>query len=121
MRRPKVIGPLEVTVMDDLERSLKILKKKMALEGLFKELKKRRHYEPPSVRRRLKKRKPKEDAGRTSGKKEVNLFFAARKGGFFLRNSLEPSPTDTKLSLPVTLLLYKNSIGCCYPASAIIF
>ncbi len=55
MRRPKVIGPLEVTVMDDLERSLKILKKKMALEGLFKELKKRRHYEPPSVRRRLKK------------------------------------------------------------------
>lgn len=55
MRRPKIIGPLEVTVSDDLERAIKILKKKMALEGLFKELKKRRHYEPPSVKQRLKK------------------------------------------------------------------
>ncbi len=55
MRKVKTIGPLEVTVMDDLERAIKILKKKMALEGLYRELKKRRHYEPPSIRQRRKK------------------------------------------------------------------
>lgn len=55
MKRAKIIGPLEVTVTDDLERAIKILKKKMALEGLFKELKKRRHYEQPSIRERRKR------------------------------------------------------------------
>jgi small subunit ribosomal protein S21 len=55
MRRVKIIGPLEVTVTDDLERAIKILKKKMALEGLYKELKKRRHYEQPSIRERRKR------------------------------------------------------------------
>lgn len=55
MRRQEHIGPLEVRVGDDLERAIKILKKKMALEGLYKELKKRRHYEPPSVKNRRKR------------------------------------------------------------------
>ena len=54
-RKQKVLGPLEVTVTDSLEKALKILKKKMALEGLFKEIKKRRHYISPSLKRRLKK------------------------------------------------------------------
>ncbi|MFO7735238.1 MAG: 30S ribosomal protein S21 [bacterium] len=56
MKRKKELGPIEVTVDDrGLERAIKVLKKKMAMEGLYKEMKKRRHYEPPSVMKKLKK------------------------------------------------------------------
>ncbi len=47
--------PLAVKVDDDLERALKSLKKKMTKEGIFTELRKRRNYEKPSVRRRVKR------------------------------------------------------------------
>ena len=44
-----------VEVQDDnLEKALKALKKKMQLDGLQKELKMRRFYEKPSVKRRRK-------------------------------------------------------------------
>lgn len=46
---------LEVRVYDDLERALRNLKRKAAREGVFKELKKRRFHEKPSVRRKKKK------------------------------------------------------------------
>lgn len=45
---------LEVKVYDDIEKALRALKKKMALEGLYKEMKKRRFYEKPSVRKKRK-------------------------------------------------------------------
>ncbi|MDH3973910.1 MAG: 30S ribosomal protein S21 [Deltaproteobacteria bacterium] len=49
---------MEVRVQDNqLERALKDLKRKLAKEGVMKELKKRRFYEKPSVK---KKRKQKE-------------------------------------------------------------
>lgn len=52
----------EVKVFDDqLERALKILKRKLAQDGTFKEIKKRRFYEKPSVK---KKRKQQEAAKR---------------------------------------------------------
>jgi small subunit ribosomal protein S21 len=70
MRRQKQVGPLEVFVSDDLERALKILKKKMALEGLYKEIKKRRHYEPPSVRERLKREEAERRRRKNMKKKE---------------------------------------------------
>ena len=42
-------SPLEIEVRDnDVEKAFKNLKKKMALEGIFKELKRRRYYEKPS-------------------------------------------------------------------------
>ncbi|MFQ5912739.1 MAG: 30S ribosomal protein S21 [Nitrospinota bacterium] len=47
--------PLAVKVDDNLERAIKSLKKKMDKEGIFKELRKRRNYEKPSVRRRAKR------------------------------------------------------------------
>ena len=47
--------PLAVKVDDNLERAMKALKKKMDKEGIFKELRKRRSYEKPSVRRRSKR------------------------------------------------------------------
>ena len=54
--RPKT-GAMEVTVEHNIEKAMKILKRKLIKEGLFKELKSRRYYEKPSER---KKRKNKE-------------------------------------------------------------
>ena len=50
-----VADPLAVKVDENLERAIKSLKKKMDKEGIFKELRKRRSYEKPSVRRRAKR------------------------------------------------------------------
>jgi small subunit ribosomal protein S21 len=38
----------------DIEKALRTLKKKLQLDGLFGELKKRRHYEKPSVKKKNK-------------------------------------------------------------------
>lgn len=49
--------PLEVRVDgDNLNRAINQLKRKMANEGIYKELKKRRFYEKPSERRKRKRR-----------------------------------------------------------------
>lgn len=58
-------SPIKVNVDGDLEKAFRNLKKQMAYEGIFKELKSRRYYEKPSeerkrrkeeaIRRRLKK------------------------------------------------------------------
>ena len=48
---------LEVSVENNIEKAMKILKRKLIKEGLFKELKLRRYYEKPSEK---KKRKHKE-------------------------------------------------------------
>lgn len=48
---------LEVSVDNNIEKAMKILKRKLIKEGLFKELKLRRYYEKPSEK---KKRKMKE-------------------------------------------------------------
>lgn len=50
-------GPMEVLVDNNIEKAMKILKRKLIKEGLFKELKSRRYYEKPSEK---KKRKSKE-------------------------------------------------------------
>jgi small subunit ribosomal protein S21 len=47
--------PLEVQVGEKgIERAIKNLKRKMASEGVLRELKRRRHYMKPSVKRRKK-------------------------------------------------------------------
>jgi small subunit ribosomal protein S21 len=48
--------PVEVEVRDSLEKALKILKQKMSKEGILQELKRRRFYEKPSVKRKRKMR-----------------------------------------------------------------
>ena len=49
--------PVEVVVQEnDVGRALSALKRKMANEGLYKELKKRRFYEKPSVKKKRKQR-----------------------------------------------------------------
>jgi small subunit ribosomal protein S21 len=54
--REKELGPLEVPVEGSLERAMSRLKRLMASEGVLKDLKKRRYYEKPSVRRKRKAR-----------------------------------------------------------------
>ena len=52
---PVQCKPLEVQVGDKgIERAIKHLKRKMAAEGILRELKRRRHYMKPSVKRRKK-------------------------------------------------------------------
>jgi small subunit ribosomal protein S21 len=47
--------PLEVVVSDrGIERAIKMLKRKLASEGVLRELKVRRHYLKPSIKRRKK-------------------------------------------------------------------
>jgi small subunit ribosomal protein S21 len=53
IEKPKS-GALEVHVDNSVERAMKILKRKLIKEGLFKELKSRRYYEKPSQRRKRK-------------------------------------------------------------------
>ena len=48
--------PVEVDVRDSLEKAMKILKQKMSKEGILQELKRRRFYEKPSVKRKRKMR-----------------------------------------------------------------
>ena len=52
---PVQCKPLEVQVGDKgIERAIKHLKRKMAAEGILRELKSRRHYMKPSIKRRKK-------------------------------------------------------------------
>ena len=53
------VGAMEVAVDHNIEKAMRVLKRKLIKEGLFKELKARRYFEKPSVRR---KRKEKESA-----------------------------------------------------------
>ena len=51
------VRKIEVTVEgDNVDRAINRLKRKMADEGVLKELKKRRFYEKPSVRKKRKQR-----------------------------------------------------------------
>lgn len=45
---------IEVEVKGDVEYALRQLKKKLQMDGIKKELKRREYYEKPSVRRRRK-------------------------------------------------------------------
>ncbi len=49
---PGVVGQVQVLVRDNnVDQALKALKKKLQREGVFREMKLRRHYEKPSERR----------------------------------------------------------------------
>lgn len=53
----KVREAMEIKVFNNnVDKALKVAKKKLAGEGLFRELKRRRFYEKPSVRRKAKQR-----------------------------------------------------------------
>ena len=48
---------MEITVVDgNVEKAIKVLKRKLQQEGLFREMKLRRFYEKPSVKRKRKEK-----------------------------------------------------------------
>lgn len=69
--------PLEVEVNGDIEKAFKNLKKRMAFEGIFKELKRRRYYEKPSEEKKRKK----EEADRRRLKKLRRMSSQYRSSG----------------------------------------
>jgi small subunit ribosomal protein S21 len=46
--------PIEVDVKDNLDKALRALKNRMSREGVLQEIKKRRFFEKPSVKRKRK-------------------------------------------------------------------
>jgi small subunit ribosomal protein S21 len=48
---------LEIHVMDNnVEKAIRVLKRKLQQEGLFREMKQRKFYEKPSVKRKRKEK-----------------------------------------------------------------
>ncbi|MDA0738286.1 MAG: 30S ribosomal protein S21 [Nitrospirae bacterium] len=48
---------MEIKVVNNnVEKALRVAKKKLAADGLFRELKRRRFYEKPSVKKKAKER-----------------------------------------------------------------
>ena len=48
---------MEIRVINNnVEKALRVAKKKLAADGLFRELKRRRFYEKPSVKKKVKER-----------------------------------------------------------------
>lgn len=48
---------VEITVIDgNVEKAIKVLKRKLQQEGLFREMKQRRFYEKPSIKRKRKEK-----------------------------------------------------------------
>lgn len=69
--------PVEVIVGEKgVERAIKHLKRKMAAEGILRELKRRRHYMKPSVKRRKKE----SEAARRRRKREKQLQGGGPRG-----------------------------------------
>lgn len=68
-RKAPVIGPLEVEVYNnDVGQALKVLKNKLAKDGILAELKRRRHAEKPSEAKRRKHREALKRMRKSKGK-----------------------------------------------------
>lgn len=68
-RRAPTIGPLEVEVYNnDVGQALKVLKNKLAKDGILAELKARRHAEKPSEKKRRKHREALKRLRKSKGK-----------------------------------------------------
>jgi len=77
---------LEIRVLSrDIEKALRNLKKKLQLDGLFGELKKRRHYEKPSVKKKNKRLE--------AEKRRRKILKRARSSGSGPRPERPSSPT----------------------------
>ena len=58
---------MEIRVEGSLDQAMRVLKRKLAKEGVFKEMKKRAFYEKPSVKRKRKEAKRKKNARAQAG------------------------------------------------------
>lgn len=69
-------GPMEVIVDHSVEKAMKILKRKLIKEGLFKELKSRRYYEKPSEKKKRKTKESLKKARKEEARaKKNNMLF----------------------------------------------
>ena len=66
---------LEVTVDHSIEKAMKILKRKLIKEGLFKELKMRRYFEKPSERCKRKQKESLKKARKEASRMKKNPFL----------------------------------------------
>jgi small subunit ribosomal protein S21 len=74
-------SPLEVEVNGDIEKAFKNLKKKMAFEGIFKELKRRRYYEKPSEEKKRKKEEAERRRIKKMRRMQVQSSRSRKTGG----------------------------------------
>jgi small subunit ribosomal protein S21 len=73
--RPKV-GAMEVAVDHNIEKAMKVLKRKLIKEGLFKELKSRRYYEKPSEKRKRKHKESVKKMRKEESRNKKNSLIA---------------------------------------------
>lgn len=66
---------LEVTVEHNIEKAMKILKRKLIREGLFKELKQRRYREKPSERKKRKHKEAVKRVRKEESRQRKNQFL----------------------------------------------
>ena len=95
---------MQIFVRDNnVEQALRILKKKMQREGVFREMKRRRYYEKPSERTTREKAEAARRARKLARKQAVRdgLIAAPRTGS--RRGTLKPStPRTGSTSTPRT-------------------
>ncbi|MCB0317843.1 MAG: 30S ribosomal protein S21 [Bdellovibrionales bacterium] len=70
-------GALEVVVDQNgnVEKAIKVLKRKLIKEGLFKELKSRRYYEKPSEKRKRKQKESLKKLRKEESRKQKNPYL----------------------------------------------
>lgn len=68
-------GAMEVIVDHSVEKAMKILKRKLIKEGLFKELKSRRYYEKPSERKKRKNKESMKKARKEEARAKKNSLL----------------------------------------------
>lgn len=69
-------GPMEVVVEHNIEKAMKVLKRKLIKEGLFKELKLRRYFEKPSEKKKRKSKEAMKKARKEAARNNKNPFMA---------------------------------------------
>ena len=68
-------APMEVLVEHNIEKAMKILKRKLIKEGLFKELKSRRYFEKPSEKKKRKLKESMKKIRKEEARSKKNPYF----------------------------------------------
>ena len=66
---------MEVAVENNIEKAMKVLKRKLIKEGLFKELKSRRYFEKPCERRKRKLKESMKKIRKEEARSRKNPYF----------------------------------------------
>ena len=89
---------MEIKVVgQNIEKAIKLLKREAEKEGLFRELKKRRFYEKPSVKKKNKQREAQKKRAK-SAKFKGHFGYRSRPSGAGTTRPSSPRPTTTRPS-----------------------